>query len=159
MNSFMDALERWCFRLSAANLLFICIVIAWQVFARKLLNDSPSWSEPAALLSLLYMVMLASAAGCRTHIHLGLAWFREQFPKGLQQGLLYLEFMLCILLGLAMAYYGFAMAKITAPYILPGLSVSMAFQYTPLVIGGILIIIFNAEQLSNSLELSKESAQ
>ena len=41
-------------------------VQAWQVFARYVLNDSPGWTEPVALLLLNTVMMLGAAIGVRT---------------------------------------------------------------------------------------------
>lgn len=156
MTQLANVIERWCFRLSGYSLLAICLIIGWQVFARKVLNDSPSWSEPTALLLLLYAVMLAAAAGCRSQLHLGLAWFRDQFSSAVKARVLQFEFIACGLLGVAMAYFGTAMSLRTLHYILPGLSLPMSLQYLPLVIGGALIALFNLEQLLGSFEPKKE---
>lgn len=150
MSKLADFLEKWCFRLSAAALVTICLIIGWQVFARKLLNDSPSWSEPLALLLLLYCVMLATAAGCRRHLHIGLAWFRQKFPQSLHPTLLTFEYAGCALLGVAMAYYGLNMTLKTAGYLLPGLPISMGVQYFSLALGGVLIAFFCLYQLVQS---------
>ena len=49
--------------LSGFGLLLMTVVIAWQVFARRVLNDSPAWAEQAALLLMIWFVMFAAAAG------------------------------------------------------------------------------------------------
>lgn len=49
--------------IASAGLAIMTIVIAWQVFARYVLNDSPAWSESAALIIMLYFVLLAAAIG------------------------------------------------------------------------------------------------
>ena len=147
MKQVADFLERWCFRFSGVTLILICLIIGWQVFARKMLNNSPSWSEPLALLLLLFTVMLASAAGCRTQLHIGLFWFRQKFPSDLRNKVQMFEYALIGILGLVMCYYGYAMMTKTSAYYLPGLAVSMGVQYLPLVIGGGLISFFNLERL------------
>lgn len=152
MSPVVNFLERWCFRLSAFALITICLVIGWQVFARKVLNDSPSWSEPLALLLLLYCVMLAAAAGCRCQLHLGLAWFRGKFPPFMMPYLMVAEFAGCGVLGVAMAYYGLSMTVKTSAYLLPGLPISMGVQYFSLVLGGCLIAFFCLHQLITASE-------
>ena len=48
------------------------LIIGWQVFARYVLNDSPAWSEPVALLLMLYYILLTAAVGVYEGFHLGL---------------------------------------------------------------------------------------
>jgi TRAP-type C4-dicarboxylate transport system permease small subunit len=156
MKNIADWLELWCFRFSGAMLSLICLIIGWQVFARKVLNDSPSWSEPLALLLLLFTVMLASAAGCRTQLHIGLYWFRQQFPQRFRFKVSILEYLVIGALGVVMCWYGYAMLVKTFIYQLPGLPVSMGMQYLPLVLGGGLIAFFNVERLINLFSANEE---
>ena len=44
---------------------------AWQVFARYVLNDPPSWTEPVALLLHEHAMMFGAAAGVRAGRHFG----------------------------------------------------------------------------------------
>src|SRR4051794_1448427 len=46
-------------------------VEAWQVFARYVLNASPGWTEPLALLLLVTAMSLGAASGVRAGAHFG----------------------------------------------------------------------------------------
>ena len=54
-----------------AALLGLVVVQGWQVFARYVLNDSPSWTEPVALLLLSTAMSLGAAAGVQRGRHFG----------------------------------------------------------------------------------------
>ena len=41
---------RCAITIACAALIAMTVVEGWQVFARYVLNDSPSWTEPVALL-------------------------------------------------------------------------------------------------------------
>uniref|UniRef100_UPI0020916299 TRAP transporter small permease n=1 Tax=Acinetobacter baumannii TaxID=470 RepID=UPI0020916299 len=43
-------ISRLALWLSGIGLLVMTAMVAWQVFGRYVLNASPSWTEPAALL-------------------------------------------------------------------------------------------------------------
>ena len=47
------------------------VFVGWQVFGRYVLNDSPSWTEPASLLLMSWFILLGSAVGVREGVHLG----------------------------------------------------------------------------------------
>ena len=48
---------------AGAGLLLMTGIVAWQVFARYVLNASPAWAEQAALLLMIWYVFFAAAAG------------------------------------------------------------------------------------------------
>ena len=49
----------------------MALVEAWQVFARYVLNDLPSWTEPVALLCMSTTMMFGAAVGVRSKRHFG----------------------------------------------------------------------------------------
>ena len=52
-------------------LLGLVVVQGWQVFARYVINDSPSWTEPVTLLLLATAMSLGAATGVHTRRHFG----------------------------------------------------------------------------------------
>lgn len=131
--------------LSAFSLL--ALIVGWQVVARYLFNNSPSWSEPLAMLLLLIAVLLGSACGIAKGFHLNLVFFTQHMPAKAQLGSHRIAAMVVVLLGLAMINYGGQMALQTARYSIPGLPLSMASQYLPLVFAGFGFISFSLENL------------
>src|SRR5688572_31030458 len=57
---------------AVAGLLAIVAVVAWQVFGRYVLNDTPTWAEALALVLVLYVTMLGAAVGVRDAGHIGM---------------------------------------------------------------------------------------
>ena len=53
----LDRLASLAMGLAGAALVGMALVQAWQVFARYVLNDSPGWTEPLALLLMSFAVM------------------------------------------------------------------------------------------------------
>ena len=49
--------------IAVAALLGLVVVQGWQVFARYVINDSPSWTEPVTLLLLSTTMSMGAAAG------------------------------------------------------------------------------------------------
>ncbi len=136
-----------CLGFCACCLVSISAVIAYQVFARYLLNNSPVWSEPLAMLLLLYMVLIGAALGIREQFHLGLLWFRNQLSPTGRHNIQKLEALVVIAVALAMIYYGSLMMNQTQYYPIAGLPLMMSTQYLALVASGILICLFAFEQL------------
>lgn len=151
MKAFADGLETVCFALSAMILVAMSVIVGWQVVARKLLNDSPSWSEPLALLLLLFAVMIGAGAGVRRGLHIGLFWFRQRMSQAVQRWVARLELLLIAMLAGALLVYGWSMVTMTWAYSLPGLPVSMGWQYVPLMLGGGFMLFFSLERLLEDL--------
>jgi len=118
------------------------IVIACQVFGRYVLNNSPSWSEPVALILMLYVVMLAAAVGVYEGFHLGVRLFVSMLPVELKRAVFVVGQILVMMFGVLMAWNGLLLVEFTTTHIIPTLGVSRSVAYWPFVISGLLIAIF-----------------
>ncbi len=144
-------------RLALAGFSMLVLIVGWQVFARYVLNNSPSWSEPLAMLLLLYSVMLGTAVGVRNNYHLGLSWFLERFSSNTQHWLRHLQHWIVGSFGIAMAIYGVQMAMQTWAYIIPGLPLPMGVQYLALLFAGSAIALFAIEALTEHISGGKSA--
>lgn len=140
-------LTRVALLISAAGLLVMTLIIGWQVFARYVLNASPAWSESAALLLMLYYIMLAAAVGVYEGFHLGLKILLDSVPPTIRRGLEIFNNSLVIVFGIAMLINGTRLAHFTADHIIPTLNISRAFAYWPFAAAGLLISVFALERL------------
>lgn len=144
---FCAALSRWSLRGAVLGLIVLIICVQWQVLGRYLLNDSPTWTEPVALLLVLYITALAVAVGVRDAGHLGMESLTALLPGGAQrvaQGLIHLCVLaFAVLLG--MAGWEWLTLKWDEPK--PLLGVPEGLDYLPLVIAGVLIVLFCIEHL------------
>ena len=123
------------------------VVIGWQVFARYVLNSSPSWTESAALLLMLYYVLFAAAVGVREGFHLGVRLLLDRSTGNFRIWLMSGIDVLVGLFGLLMAINGVRLANFTADHVIPTLGLSRSLAYWPFVIGGALIVVFSCERL------------
>ncbi len=130
-------------KVAAAGLVFMTLVIAWQVFGRYVLNDSPSWSESAALVIMLYFVLLAAAVGVYEQFHLGLRLFVSRLPAGWKRPVYVIGQLLVMTFGLAMAWNGMRLIDYTSSHIIPTLGISRSVAYWPFVLCGGLIVFFS----------------
>tara|TARA_B110000444_G_scaffold239112_1_gene253260 strand:- start:199 stop:717 length:519 start_codon:yes stop_codon:yes gene_type:complete len=133
--------------LSAAGLVLMTLIIGWQVFARYILNASPAWSESAALLLMLYFIMLTAAVGVSENFHLGLKILLDSVSAEARRRLKILNNFLIMLFGAAMLFNGSQLARFTADHTIPTLEISRASAYWPFAASGLLIIIFALERM------------
>jgi len=140
---------------ASIGLWIMTAIIAMQVFARYVLNDSPAWAEQAALLIMIWYVFIAAAAGVREGFHIRIAIFADSLPAKLRHGVVVLGHVVVVAFGAAMAYYGVELAQATWQHVIPTLGISRGYAYVPIAISGVMITAFAIEQLVSELR-SKE---
>ena len=147
LTRFNAVLARWCLYASVAGLLVIVGVVFYQVFGRYVLNSSPTWAENLALVLVLYVTLTAAAVGVRDAGHIGMESLLALLP-GRARGAAELAIhALVALFGAAMAYNGAVLGLSVARYKIPNLELPEAVRYVPLVVSGVLIVLFSIEHV------------
>ncbi|TPW02921.1 MAG: tripartite ATP-independent periplasmic transporter DctQ component [bacterium] len=80
----LDGLASLAMGLAGFALVAMALIQAWQVFARYVLNDSPGWTEPLALLLMSFAVMFGAAVAVRRETHFAFQTFRDAAPGPLK---------------------------------------------------------------------------
>ena len=137
-----EMLADFVMKVAAAGLAVMTLVISWQVFARYVLNDSPLWSEAAALIIMLYFVLLAAAVGVYERFHLGFRWLVSRLPVRPKRAVFVFGQVLIMAFGAAMAWNGVALVDYTASHIIPTLNLSRSLAYWPFILCGGLMMLF-----------------
>lgn len=132
---------------SVAGLTLMTLIIGWQVFARYVLNASPSWSEQAALLLMLYFLLFAAAVGVREGFHIRITLMEEALAPRRRKWLRLANHFLTGVFGAAMAAGGAELISITAGHTISTLGLSRAFAYAPMAGAGGLIVFFSLEHI------------
>ncbi len=132
---------------SVAGLFVIVAIVAYQVFGRYVLNDSPTWAENLTLVLILYVTLIGAAVGVRDAGHIGMESLLVLVPEGPRRKLELLIHVLVAIFGGAMIYNGWILGVSVAPYKLSNINLSEAVRYVPLVLSGALIILFSLEHL------------
>lgn len=141
------ALARLSIIASAIGLVGMTLAVAWQVFGRYVLNDSPTWTEPLAIQLMGWFILLGAAVGIRENYHLGFDVLRLTVPRPIARGMEFLSMLLVLGFGGAMSVYGMQLVIGTWTATLPVLGWPGGVDFLPLVLGGVLIAFFAAEQL------------
>jgi TRAP-type C4-dicarboxylate transport system permease small subunit len=147
LSRILAIVNRLALWISGIGLILMTAFIAWQVFGRYVLNQSPSWTEPASLLLMSWFILLGSAVGVREGSHLGFEIALHYAPPGLRHIMLAVTEVLVLAFGCAMAWYGTVLAAETWSAAMPGLPIPQGMDYVPLAAGGILIALFSLEKL------------
>ncbi|APO75866.1 TRAP dicarboxylate transporter protein DctQ subunit [Rhizobium etli 8C-3] len=133
--------------LAGAGLVLMTAFVAWQVFCRYVLNDSPSWTEPGSVMLMSWFIFLGAAVGIRENNHLGFDVLLYVLPKSGKRVLRMISDVVILAFGAGMIWYGGALMKLTWNTTLPSLGISGAFDYLPLAGGGVLAVIFSLERI------------
>lgn len=133
--------------LSAAGLVGMTLAVAWQVFGRYVLNDSPAWTEPLSIQLMGWFILLGSAVGVRDNYHLGFDVLRDVSPPAIARIMAFVSMAAVLGFGIAMAIYGLQLVIGTWTATLPVLGWPGGVDFLPLVFGGVLLAFFATEQL------------
>jgi TRAP-type C4-dicarboxylate transport system permease small subunit len=144
---FTAPLARVCMYIAVAGLVGIVGVVAIQVFGRYVLNDTPVWAESTALVLVLYVTLLGAAVGVRDAGHIGMESLLVLAPERIRKRMELLIHALVATFGAIMCWNGAILAESVAPYKIPTLGISEAFNQAPLVISGALIVLFSIEHI------------
>ena len=140
-----DALSVFAIGIAGAAIIGMAAVEAWQVFARYVLDDAPSWTEPVALLLMSTAMMFGAAAGVRSNRHFGFFILVEAARPGVRRMLQLLARLVAVAVGLMLAAWGASMTVDAWGYSMAGAPLPQGLVFLPLCLGGVLITAFALE--------------
>ena len=144
MNSrLLDRLATLLVKVGALGLLVMTLVVSWQVFGRFVLQSSPSWSEQAALLLMIWYVFLAAGAGVWERFHIRIDILEQRLSEANRRRLRIAIHALIALLGLALLVFGLQLVASVREHVIPSLGISRAWAYVPIPATGTLIAAFS----------------
>ncbi len=138
-------LAKYCMIVAVIGLYAIVAAVAFQVFGRYVLNDTPTWAESLTLVLILYVALFGAAVGVRDAGHIGMESLLVLVPDRWR---LRLEFVIHVLVGtfgLLMVGGGWGLMSSVLSYKIPTLGISEGWHYAPLVLSGALIFLFSVE--------------
>ena len=149
---FCAGLSRLSLGLAIACLLAVILCVQWQVFGRYLLNDTPTWAENLALLLVLFVTAFGLGVGVRDAGHIGLESLVMLLPDRWQRRVELLIHALVACFGALMVQSGWLWAQAKWGEKKPMLPVPDGIDYVPLIIAGVLILLFSIEHIIANLQ-------
>ena len=147
----LDWLEQACLIIAGLSLAAVVAVQAWQVFARYVLNDSPSWTEPLALVFICNTAMLGAAVGARRETHFGFPLLADAAPAPIRMVCRLLARSAMIVLGAGLSWYGVVLTGDSWNVAMAGAGLPVGLRFLPVAVGGAVIAVFAAERLVRGL--------
>lgn len=145
----------WACMLVAGTLLVILVAIfGWLVFGRYILNSTPTWVEQWSLIIVAYVTFLGAAVGIRRGTHLSIDFVREAMPDRARATLHFLSDAMLIVFGAFMAWQGWLLVATNLNRVVPLINISESWRAAPVMVCGILIVLFASFDMLARLQRS-----
>ena len=156
--STLEPLARVAIAVASVALVAMAGIQAWQVFARYVLNDAPSWTEPLALLCMSTTMMFGAAAGVHAGRHFGFFIVVEHARPRWRRLMQLIARAIAAAVGILFALWGGDMMIEAWDYEIAGAPLPQGIVFLPLCLGGALIALFSIEQLLRLWQSQSSSA-
>lgn len=143
----VDRLAAIAIAIAAIALVALVLVQAWQVVARYVLNDSPSWTEPVTVLLLSTAMSLGAASGVHTGRHFAFSLLADAASPRLHALFRAVQALVMLAIGLLLAYWGTVLLLDGLAIKAAGAPLPESIDYLPLAVGGALIALFALARL------------
>ena len=144
---FCAALSKISLVLAVIGLLSVVLCVQWQVIGRYVLNDTPTWAEALAMLIVLFVTAFGLGVGVRDAGHIGMESLIVLLPEKWRMRLELLIHSLVAVFGFLMIQSGWMWASAKWQEKKPMLPVPDGIDYVPVIIAGVLILIFSIEHI------------
>jgi TRAP-type C4-dicarboxylate transport system permease small subunit len=145
--SVVATLARITIAIAGVALVAMAAIQVWQVFARYVLNDAPSWTEPLALFCMSTTMMFGAATGVYSGRHFGFFIAVEHAQPRARYAMQLTARIIAAVIGVLLALWGGEMMIDSWDYHIAGAPLPQGIAFLPLSLGGALIAIFSIEQL------------
>lgn len=140
-------LSKICLVLAVIGLITLILCVQWQVIGRYVFNDTPTWAEALALLLVLFVTAFGVAVGVRDAGHIGMESMVALLPTSWRRKVEVLIHLLVGTFGALMVYGGQLWMVAKWGEKKPMLPVPDGIDYLPVVIAGVLIVLFSIEHI------------
>lgn len=154
----LDQAERVITWLGIVVMIAMLIIAVGEIIARDLVNQPIAGSLDLTLLIMIWLVMLVSAIGVRSDLHIRVEFFVSGLPAGARRIVSLFVDILILFFGLEMTTQ--AVPLVQLPGMMPELGISNAWLYIPLIVGGIITMVAAVERiLRMAVSFSKDAGK
>ncbi len=143
----LDGLSVVIMGLAGTALIAMALIQAWQVFARYVLNDSPGWTEPLALLLMSFAVMFGASVAVRRETHFAFQTLQHALPERVQWALKSISRLIAAAAGAGLMWLGGTLMIDDWAVNMAGAPLPSGLKFAGLCVGGGLILLFSIERL------------
>ncbi|MFD1880470.1 TRAP transporter small permease [Paracoccus pacificus] len=147
----LGTIARVALWLAGIGLVLMTAIVFAQVFYRYVLGTSLFWAEPSSVMLMGWFIFLGAAVGVREGYHLSFDVLLYFLPDRFGSWLHSLSDLVVAAFGFGMSWYGLQLADKAANDIVPGVGISRFFDFLPVIVGGVLLILFSVERIMRRL--------
>lgn len=138
INDKVEKVEEYCI---TYLLMIMSTVIFLQIIMRYVFNNSLTWSEEFAILSMMWITWIGSSYGVKKNIHLRVTVFVDMLPEKYRIAAYIVIDVVWMLFSIVMVVMGIRMVKMSyiGQRMSPALDVPMYLIYCSVVVGCILM--------------------
>jgi len=141
----LDEAERVITWIGIVVMIVMLIIAVGEIIARDLINQPIAGSLDLTLLVMIWLVMLVSAIGVRSDLHIRVEFFVAPLPPRARR-------IVSLFVDILILFFGFEMALEAVPLVqlpgmMPELGISNAWLYVPLIIAGIITMVAAIERI------------
>lgn len=144
----MNLVAKLALWLAGLGLVLMTVLVGAQVFSRYVFNQSIIWSEPGAIILMGWFIFLGAAVGIREGYHLSFDVLLYLASHRTKMILFSISDLVVMAFGFGMVFYGGQMALSAMGRTIPTLGLSASLDFLPLVLGGVLVVLFSLERLA-----------
>lgn len=122
-------------------LIVLTASVLWVVFGRYVLGSTPRWGEEVALTCLVWLSLLSISLGLAGGYHLRLDLVVMSLPARLRAVAEATNDLIVAGLAAVFVWKGVVLALNNVRQVMPGLGISIAWQYAALPIAGVLMLL------------------
>jgi TRAP-type C4-dicarboxylate transport system permease small subunit len=119
----------------------LVIVVFYQVVARYIFNDPPSWTEELARYSQVWIILLASSRCIRKGSHLAVDYFGHRLGMEIKRKIDIGMSVLIVFYVVVVTLFGWKLMVVGQYQLSPALQVKMSFIYVIFPVSGVLMFL------------------
>lgn len=136
----------------------LVLFLTFSVLARYVLDMGIAWSDEAARLLFVWTVFLGFAVGLRYRGNIGVELLVDRLPAAWKRRVLLLQDAAILLFSLVFLWQSWIAMKFSFMQRLPALQISIAWLYSAVLVGSVLMTIYAAVNLVESVRGSGDGS-
>ncbi len=129
------------------------VIICYVVFARFVLNNSPSWGEELSLTIMVWFCLLSPAEALHENRHLAITLRQAFLPSPAIRIIDAINHVLILVFATFMIVSGAGLAELTLRNIMPGMGISASYLYASVPVSGALLALASIDRIIEILSI------
>lgn len=141
---YLDRVFNWALVLAMVLLVAMVIIVFMNVVLRYGFNSGIRWAEEISLVIVIWFTFIAMALGVKENLHINITILPKKLPRIFNDSLNLIKYVLEIIIGGVLFYYGLGVTKNASRSMLPATGISNAVNYVIVPIAAVFIILYAA---------------